>query len=185
MPYLVSATGHARRQLETARRWWLANRDKAPDLFVNELEAAQLLLADDPRLGTAFPTPRYPGARRLLMRKTRYHLSHGPRRRGDRADSSGMARVAGTGASAAVRGNVLDAMDSPNRSPFAAASRATEVMILKILRHLDRAALGAELNLFTVVRSGQAGCPRQRWITCSPPLGPHVARGGRRGCSLS
>ena len=74
MPYLVSATGHARRQIEAAGRWWLMNRDKAPELFVNELEAAQLLLAAEPGAGTAFPTPRYPGARRLLMVKTRYHI---------------------------------------------------------------------------------------------------------------
>ena len=74
MPYRVHATGHARRQMETAAQWWLANRDKAPELFVDELEAAQALLSGDPHAGTAFPTPRHPGARRLLMFKTRYHL---------------------------------------------------------------------------------------------------------------
>ena len=74
MPFLVSATGHARRQIEAAARWWLVNRDKAPELFVNELEAAHALLAVEPGAGTAFPTPRHPGACRLLMGKTRYHV---------------------------------------------------------------------------------------------------------------
>lgn len=74
MPFLVHATARARLQIEAAHRWWLENRDKAPDLFVSELEAAQQLLAVEPEAGTGFPTPRYPGVRRLLMVKTRYHL---------------------------------------------------------------------------------------------------------------
>lgn len=74
MPYLVSATGHARRQIDAAGRWWLANRDKAPELFVEELELARQHLTGEPESGSPFPTPRYPGARRLLMVKTRYHL---------------------------------------------------------------------------------------------------------------
>lgn len=74
MAFLVSATGHARRQIETVGRWWIANRPKAPELFAVELEEAQHHLAEVPLAGIAFPTPRYPGARRLLMPKTRYHL---------------------------------------------------------------------------------------------------------------
>jgi len=76
MPHWVSATALARRQMEIAGRWWLENRDKAPDLFVSELETARALLSIEPRAGTAFPTPRHPGARRVLMVKTRYHLYH-------------------------------------------------------------------------------------------------------------
>ena len=52
LPFQVNATGHARRQIEAAGRWWLMNRDKAPELFVNELGAAHLLLAVEPGGGT-------------------------------------------------------------------------------------------------------------------------------------
>lgn len=74
MPFVGCAAAHARRQIEAAARWWLANRDKAPELFVNDLDAAHMLLAVEPGAGTGFPTPRYPGARRLLMGRTRYHV---------------------------------------------------------------------------------------------------------------
>lgn len=66
--------GHARRQIEAAALWWLGSRDKAPDAFIQELEAARTQLEAEPRSGTPFPTPRHPGARRLLLQKTRYHL---------------------------------------------------------------------------------------------------------------
>lgn len=74
MSHQVRATASARRQIEAAARWWLTNRARAPGLLVQELTAAQDLLAREPRAGVAFPTPGHPRARRLLMQKTRYHL---------------------------------------------------------------------------------------------------------------
>jgi plasmid stabilization system protein ParE len=52
--------------------WWRANRRAAPDLFASELERVILALVDNPALGLHYQ-PR-PGVRRLLLRRTRYHL---------------------------------------------------------------------------------------------------------------
>jgi plasmid stabilization system protein ParE len=52
--------------------WWRANRMAAPDLFAAELERVILALADNPALGLHYePRPR---VRRMLLRRTRYHL---------------------------------------------------------------------------------------------------------------
>jgi plasmid stabilization system protein ParE len=52
--------------------WWRANRRAAPDLFTSELEKATLALEDNPALGLHYE-PR-PGVRRMLLRRTRYHI---------------------------------------------------------------------------------------------------------------
>jgi plasmid stabilization system protein ParE len=52
--------------------WWRTNRRAAPDLFTKELERALLALEDNPALGLRYE-PK-PGVRRLLLRRTRYHI---------------------------------------------------------------------------------------------------------------
>ena len=54
--------------------WWKANRRAAPDLFLRELEQAVALIADSPTLGKAANDDDLPGVRRVLMRRTRYHV---------------------------------------------------------------------------------------------------------------
>ena len=54
--------------------WWKANRRAAPDLFLRELEEAVGLIANSPTLGTAANDDDLPGVRRVLMRRTRYHV---------------------------------------------------------------------------------------------------------------
>ncbi len=44
----------------------------APDLFTDELDRARLMLEDCPTLGVVYELK--PGVRRLLLRRTHYHL---------------------------------------------------------------------------------------------------------------
>ncbi len=56
--------------------WWRVNRPAAPDLFNRELEDAVARVASAPTLGRpADPEdPDFPAVRRVLMRRTRYHV---------------------------------------------------------------------------------------------------------------
>ena len=59
----------------TIETWWRANRTSAPELFVRELETTLALVASSPTLGVlAAREEAFPGVRRVLMRRTRYHL---------------------------------------------------------------------------------------------------------------
>ncbi len=49
-----------------------ANRSDARDLFTSELDGATLALEDNPALGVGYD-PK-PGVRRMLLRRTSYHL---------------------------------------------------------------------------------------------------------------
>ena len=57
----VVITERARRELVRAEKWWRANRELAPRLFLEELEATLELLADMPASGLSVPSRRYPG----------------------------------------------------------------------------------------------------------------------------
>jgi hypothetical protein len=66
-----------RRAQEQAARlgqWWAEHRDKAPGLFVDELEATFRFLCVEPSAGVRWPTPRRPTLRRVLMRRTQNHV---------------------------------------------------------------------------------------------------------------
>ena len=64
----------ASRQVERASSRWQEFRPSAPFLFEQELEEALRLLLTTPKLGVPYPTARRPGLRRLLLRKTEYHV---------------------------------------------------------------------------------------------------------------
>jgi plasmid stabilization system protein ParE len=68
--YTPEATAHA----AEVDLWWKENRTKAPDLFVEELRAAESLLARSPRAGQPHESEAMPGVRRLLLLKTRFHV---------------------------------------------------------------------------------------------------------------
>ena len=70
----VHATARARRQIGIADEWWRANRLDAPALFVDELEAASILIADVPHAGRRYPVDNPPGVRRVLLPRTGYHV---------------------------------------------------------------------------------------------------------------
>ncbi len=54
--------------------WWRTYRDKAPDLFAEELSEALDLIASSPHVGRARARIAVPGVRRVLLRSTRYHV---------------------------------------------------------------------------------------------------------------
>jgi plasmid stabilization system protein ParE len=53
--------------------WWRQNRDKAPDLFEQELAAAFRAISSAPHAGKGYPHPEA-GVRRFLLRTTRDHV---------------------------------------------------------------------------------------------------------------
>lgn len=53
--------------------WWRDHRDKAPDLFEQELAIAVRTIASAPAAGRPYPF-RGVDVRRLLMRATRHHV---------------------------------------------------------------------------------------------------------------
>ena len=54
--------------------WWSRNRDKAPNLFMEELAAAFDLIGRHPMSGKLVRGVEHPGVRRLPLRKTRFHI---------------------------------------------------------------------------------------------------------------
>ena len=69
---VVEFADEAKADVARIDAWWRANRRAAPDLFTNELDRSTLALADNPALGLRYE-PRS-GVRRMLLRRTRYHL---------------------------------------------------------------------------------------------------------------
>jgi plasmid stabilization system protein ParE len=60
-------------QIEALDSWWRENRDKAPDLFQEELALAFRLIATAPGVGKRYRHPRAQ-VRRILLRSTRNHV---------------------------------------------------------------------------------------------------------------
>ena len=60
--------------VEAADEWWRANRDAVPNLFASELERMLAAIAVMPTFGAPAQSERAPGVRRVLLRKTRYHV---------------------------------------------------------------------------------------------------------------
>lgn len=62
----------AEQQLKNLDRWWLAQRQAAPDLFLDEFAQAIDLLSAHPDIGSPFKRTDRPGIRRLLLRRSKY-----------------------------------------------------------------------------------------------------------------
>ena len=60
--------------IETAERWWRANRPAAPTLFQMELIEALELVAQHPLAGAALRSGGPAGVRRVPLGRTRYLL---------------------------------------------------------------------------------------------------------------
>jgi plasmid stabilization system protein ParE len=69
----VELSDEARSQVKSIDEWWRRNRPAAPDLFTLELEHALTRLERTPTLGTPYETEARV-LRRLLLRRTHYHL---------------------------------------------------------------------------------------------------------------
>ena len=61
-------------QLKAAEEWWQENRSMAPDLFLNEVDNALLRLAEHPCIGSPYPRPLHPNIRRVILKRTGYHI---------------------------------------------------------------------------------------------------------------
>ena len=72
--YRVRVALRAEREVARAVAWWLENRADAPSLLADELASSLILLADAPLAGSPCPDARLPSLRRILLRRTRYHL---------------------------------------------------------------------------------------------------------------
>ena len=68
----VELSAEAEAQVQEIDAWWREHRQAALDLFADELEQALLAFAGTPALGTRY-APK-PNVRRLLLRRTHYHL---------------------------------------------------------------------------------------------------------------
>lgn len=74
MTYHVILRPAANKQVDVADQWWRQNRPAAPNLFALELEEAFGILGDAPEIGVSFLRRGVPGLRRLLLRRSRYHI---------------------------------------------------------------------------------------------------------------
>jgi plasmid stabilization system protein ParE len=72
--FRVVVTATAARQIEAAQEWWSRERPAVPDLFLIELRRASAHLANMPGVGTPYPNPAVRGLRRILLRRTGYHV---------------------------------------------------------------------------------------------------------------
>lgn len=72
--YAVRYVPSVDERIDEAIAWWRANRRAAADLLARELDAALDNLAALPKLGRRVRLRGHPTARRLLLRRTGYHL---------------------------------------------------------------------------------------------------------------
>jgi plasmid stabilization system protein ParE len=69
----VRLAAPAARQLRNARDWWLANRDKAPHAFDQDIAALWGVLEDRPEL-VGRPLEGQPSVRRVHLQRIRYYV---------------------------------------------------------------------------------------------------------------
>jgi plasmid stabilization system protein ParE len=70
----VEVAKRAQREVNRLGRWWLANRDKAPTLFEEELSATYQLIASDPTVGQLYTVSRGRRILRVLTGRTKNHV---------------------------------------------------------------------------------------------------------------
>lgn len=73
-PLDVVFTRRAERQIEAIESWWEVNRRASPLLFKRELNSTLALISASPAIGTPARSARLTGVRRVLMRRTQYHV---------------------------------------------------------------------------------------------------------------
>ena len=77
--FTVAFTPRASREVAEAKRWWRANRTKAPDALEEELRTALDLIATTPAIGAVARNVALPGVRRILLNRVNYFLYYRPR----------------------------------------------------------------------------------------------------------
>jgi len=70
----VVLTRTAVAHMRAARDWWRRSRPDAPERFADELRLAFALLAEQPGIGVPVHDADFPGIRRHLIGRSRYHV---------------------------------------------------------------------------------------------------------------
>lgn len=73
-PLAVVFQRRATSEIEEIEAWWRVNRPAAPDLFVVELERMLEVVALMPSLGARTKDERARDIRRVVLKKSRYHV---------------------------------------------------------------------------------------------------------------
>jgi plasmid stabilization system protein ParE len=76
--FTVGFTRRASREVAQAKRWWRANRTKAPDALEEELRTALDLIATTPGIGAVARNVALPGVRRIFLNRVNYFLYYRP-----------------------------------------------------------------------------------------------------------
>jgi plasmid stabilization system protein ParE len=74
----VRTTPEADAQVRTIDEWWRRNRLAAPDLFLEELASTFKVIGYAPQLGRVYRQSPVPGTRRILLKRSRYHVYYVP-----------------------------------------------------------------------------------------------------------
>lgn len=78
MTLRVRSTPEADDQVRAIDNWWRRHRTAAPNLFLDELEAAFTLIGHAPGVGHPYRRSPIRGTRRVLLSRTRYHVYYLP-----------------------------------------------------------------------------------------------------------
>jgi plasmid stabilization system protein ParE len=70
----VKVTARAAGEIQKAGEWWVANRDKAPRAFREEIERGFGLLSQQPEVGARAANTKLQGVRRIHLSRIRYFL---------------------------------------------------------------------------------------------------------------
>ena len=70
----VRIVSSAARAIAEAAEWWVANRPKAPDALVTDLESALKLIASHPGIGARAKNAKLKDVRRVHLARVHYHL---------------------------------------------------------------------------------------------------------------
>lgn len=76
--FAVAFTPRASRDVAEAKRWWRANRTKAPRALEEELTATLDLISGTPGIGAIARNVVLPGVRRIFMNRVNYYLYYRP-----------------------------------------------------------------------------------------------------------
>lgn len=79
MSLRVRTTPEADAQIRAIDEWWRRNRSASPKLFAEELAASFDIIGHTPKIGRPYRHSPVPGARRVLLQGTRYHVYYVPR----------------------------------------------------------------------------------------------------------
>jgi plasmid stabilization system protein ParE len=74
----VTTTPEADAQIRIIDDWWRENRSSAPDLFIDELTSSFDVIGHTPQVGRPYRQSPVPGTRRILLKRTRYHVYYAP-----------------------------------------------------------------------------------------------------------